>query len=166
MVASNTLKKQIIVELFVLIFFVFAVIYSYFAITKSQSNDIKTFDGMVVVLNDTNFNKLEVLSDGQGLKQNAISYAVTNNNEDSKRYNVIVYPDNHNEEILENIRISVDDIYVKTLADLERHNGGYVIAGMELESGYTKMHSIKLWYQKNMEISYTDVNFEYEIELV
>lgn len=164
--ASKFLKKQILVEFIVLLFFLFVVIYSYFAITNEQGEKLDSVDGVVAVLNDSSFDKLELLSDGQGLRQDAISYAVTNNNDSSKTYNVVIYPDVHDDEVLKNVRISVDDVYVKSLSELERHHGGYVITNNKLKSGFTKMHTVKIWYQKDMNIEYKDINFEYDIELV
>ena len=89
--ASKFLKKQILIEFIVLLFFLFVVIYSYFAITNEQGEKLDSVDGVVAVLNDSSFDKLELLSDGQGLRQDAISYAVTNNNDSSKTYNVVIY---------------------------------------------------------------------------
>ena len=164
--ASNFLKKQIIIEFTVLFFFLLVIVYSYFTITNDNGEKLNSVDGVVTVLNDSNFEKLELLSDGQGLRQNAISYAVTNNNDSSRKYNVVIYPNVHDDDVLKNVRISVDDVYVKSLSELERHHGGYVITNNRLKSGYTKMHTVKIWYQKDMDIEYVDINFEYDIELV
>lgn len=164
--ASGFLKKQIIIEFIVLFFFLLVIVYSYFTITNDNGEKLNSVDGVVTVLNDSNFEKLELLSDGQGLRQNAISYAVTNNNDFSRKYNVVIYPNVHDDEILKNVRISVDDVYVKSLSELERHHGGYVITNNRLKSGYTKMHTVKIWYQKDMDIDYVDISFEYDIELV
>ena len=117
--ASKFLKKQILIEFIVLLFFLFVVIYSYFAITNEQGEKLDSVDGVVAVLNDSSFDKLELLSDGQGLRQDAISYAVTNNNNSSKTYNVVM---NYTFNTLVDLDIDKDGIYYYENLEVDINN--------------------------------------------
>lgn len=165
MEVSKQLKKQIVIEVLALLFLIGVIIYSIFAITKAKENQVTSLDGMVIVVDDTKIDKMEALSDGAGLEKNGATYTVTNNNDYKVKYKVVVVPDVHDEDVLKQIRISVDDIYIEDFTTLERLNGGYVIASNALDPGYTKVHLIKSWYKldSNDEIKERNVKFEYRL---
>lgn len=168
MVVSDQLKKQIIIEIFALIFLIGVIIYAFFAIKKNDSNNISTQDGLVLVIDYKNNKKLEKSSDGEGLEGTGITYTVTNNNSINKRYELLLIPDVHNEDLLKQIRVSVDDLYVEDLTDLARSSGAYIIATNELAPGYTKIHLIKAWYKLDTdpELLNNDVHFDYRINVI
>jgi hypothetical protein len=112
MVVSDKLKKHIVVEIFALLFLIAVIIYSVFAIDKSQQNKISSQDGLVLVLDDSKFKKLEDCSDGVGLGGPGTTYTVTNNNSNEFSYNVIVIPSVKDKELLKQIRVSVDDVFI------------------------------------------------------
>lgn len=166
MEVSKFLKKQIIIEVLILIFFIFVIVYSIISINSKHDTDIYDQDGMVVIMDDSSFSGLEVLSDGEGLNTEGVTYTITNNNSDAKKYKVVIVPNVHDEEVLKQIRVVADDEVVYNLVDLERENGGYVVISHTLSSGYTKIHSIKLWYkldttdERNVEFQYRLVTDE------
>lgn len=163
MAVSNQLKKQIIIEVFALLFLVGVIVYAFFAIQKSNENKVTSQDGMVIVIDDSAFKGLKKSSDGQGLEEKGTTYTLTNNNDVEVDYKLVLVPDVHNEEILKQVRVSVDDLYVDDLVNLERLNGGYVIAVSDLSSGFTKIHLIKMWYKLDStdKVASEKINFEY-----
>lgn len=165
MVVKKELKRQIIIEVAALILLFAVIIYAFFAIERSNRNKINSLDGIVTVLDESNFSRMVSSSDGKGLESGGITYTVTNNNETLINYKIVAMPSNNDEEILRQVRIGIDDIYIENLTDLERHNGGYVIYSGELNPGYTKVVLIKSWYKLDTpdKIANKDLTFTYEI---
>ena len=62
MTVSNTLKRQIIIEILALIVLVGVICYTAFAIDNSNNNKIKSANGFVTVLDDDNFNSIQKLT--------------------------------------------------------------------------------------------------------
>lgn len=165
MVVSKQLKKQIIIEILALIFLIAVLIYAFFAIKKNEESKITNLDGMVVVVDDTNVDKIKSLSDGEGLSLDGTTYTITNNNKNKVNYKIVLVPNVHDEKVLKQVRISTDDLYVENLTDLERLSGGYVIASSTLDSGFTDMYLIKYWYKldSDQEVLDEDIDFEYRL---
>lgn len=165
MVVSEQLKKQIVIEILALIFLILVIIYAVFAIQKGNQNKVSSFEGMVIVVDDKNNKKLEKHSDGEGLENDGITYTVTNNNDGVSNYDLVIIPNVHDEDVLNQIRISVDDLYVSTLTELTRYESGYVLTNYQLKPGYTKIHLIKMWYKlsTNDDIVNKDISFEYRL---
>ena len=109
---SKQLSKQIILEIFALLFLIAVIVYAIFAIDKNNSNNISSQDGMVIVLDNKNVSKLTVLSDGQGLETEGILYNLTNNNSSEKKYKIILFPSIQESNVLDQIKIGVDDLYI------------------------------------------------------
>lgn len=166
MTASKTLKKQIIIEIIALLILVAAIIYSSFAISKSNSNKISSHDGLVIILNDKEFEKLSSLSDGAGLNTNGLTYTITNNNPEEKEYKIVIYPNSNNQNTLDSIKISLDDMEILNLNELERYDGGYVLTTYKLQSGYTKIHLIKSWYKLDIDKKNIDENIKFDFKTV
>ena len=152
MVVSKQLKKQIVIEVVALIFLIGVLIYAFFAIKKNEENKVTNLDGMVVVIDDSKVTKLKGLSDGEGLGK--------------VDYKVVIFPDIHDEEVLKQVRVSINDLYIEDLTDLERLNGGYIIASNSLDSGFTDMYLIKYWYKDNSNKEVLEENIEFEYRLV
>ncbi len=165
MKVSKALKRQIVFEVIALIFLLCVIVYSIFAITKGGNEKISSVDNIVMVLDDSQVKKIEPLSDGKGLDGEGVTYTVTNNNDTEVTYEVVLVPNIHDDDVLNQIRISVDDLYVEDLTSLERSHGGYLITTNKLSSGYTKIHLIKYWYKLNTieEIKNRDIQFEYRL---
>ena len=165
MTASNVLKRQIIIEITALLLLILATVYSIFTIKKSEENKISSIDGFVSVLDDSKMDKMAIKSDGEGLNSNGSIYTLTNNNDKKRDYKIVVIPSVHNVDILNQVKISVDDIYVYKLNELERDNGGYIIISSSLNAGYTKTYLIKAWYDKENtnEKNIKNIKFDYRI---
>lgn len=164
MVVSKQLSKQIIIEIFALLFLIAVIVYAIFAIDKNNSNNISSQDGMVIVLDNKNVSKLTVLSDGQGLETEGILYNLTNNNSSEKKYKIILFPSIQESNVLDQIKIGVDDLYIDELTKLERHNGGYVVASGNLKAGYTNRHLFKFWYKLDTkEELVKEVEFDFKL---
>ncbi|MGN1372374.1 MAG: hypothetical protein ACI4XM_08900 [Candidatus Coprovivens sp.] len=165
MVVSNQLKKQIVIEILALVFLIFVIIYAVFAIDKGSHNNISSKDGMVLVLDNSKFTKLEILSDGEGLNTLGTTYTITNNNSDNITYKVILTPSISDDEVLKNVRVSSDDIYIEDLVSLPKLDGGYVVSTNTLGAGYTKIHLFKYWYKlgtKEDNVG-SDLTFSYSV---
>lgn len=165
MVVSKQLKKQIFIEVLALLFLLGVMIYAAFAIRKSNENKITSIDGMVVVIDDAQVENMKGLSDGQGLEEKGTTYTVTNNTH-PVTYKVVLVPNVHDENVLKQVRVSTDDLYVETLTDLERLSGGYVIATHTLEAGFTKIHLVKSWYKLDTKEEILDRTISFDYRLV
>ena len=165
MIASKNLKKQIIIEIIALIFLIGVIIYASFAIHKNNQNHVSNTNGFVTVVDDSKFKLTNAMSDGEGLSTTGITYAVTNNNSNQAIYKVLIIPSTTNKEVLNQIRISVDDLYVSNLTELESYDNGYELITHELKSGYTKNHLIKIWYKigTNENIAKQKIDFDLKL---
>lgn len=165
MVVSKQLSKQIFIEILALLFLIGVIIYAVFAIDKSNQNNISSQDGFVIVLDDEKNGELVVSSDGEGLETEGVTYTITNNNSDKRTYKVVIIPSVLDEEVLKQVRVSINDLYVENLTELERYNGGYVLTTNSLGAGYTKIHLFKYWYKldTSKDIADTKIDFEYKL---
>lgn len=166
MEVRKQLKKQIIIEVLVLIFLICVIVYAFFAIKKSDENKVTSVDGMVVILDDSKYKGIEIASDGEGFNQKGIHYTVTNNTSEEVSYKVVIVPNVHDEEVLNQVRMGIDDLYSYNLTELERHNGGYVLTTFKLKPGYTKVHLIKYWYKKGTDSKYANESLKFEYRLI
>lgn len=166
MVVSEQLKKQIVLEILALIFLIAVIIYAVFAIDKSQQNNIMSQDGLVLVLDDTKFKKLEDVSDGEGLSNPGTTFTVTNNNSESFTYKIIAVPSVKDEKVLKQIRVSSDDVYIEDLTSLKKSNGGYVVSTNTLDAGYTKIHLFKYWFKLDTSDKLVDSEVEFSYKVV
>lgn len=164
MVVSKQLQKQIIIELFALVILVLSIIYALFAIGNNEGT-VLSQDGMVLVLDGEEFKAIEILSDGEGLNIKPIKYTVTNNNDFDVSYKLVLKI-NEDKQILDYIRVGSDDLYIEDLLDLEILEDGYVVASGMLNPGFTRIHTIKLWYK--LDANEVDVSnkLDYSLELV
>lgn len=166
MKASNILKKQIIIEVLALFVLLGSIIYAIYAIKKSDRNEIASYDGVVTVLDDSKFQMPKRTSDGVGFDTNGVTFTVTNNRNETINYKFLFLTNVHDNTVLDNIKIGLDDVYILHLADLDRENGWYVLDERVLDAGYTKIHSVKIWYDLNSTMDLpTDIQFKYKISL-
>lgn len=164
MIVSKHLQKQIILEIGALIILIGAIIYAFFAISNHGSNVLDQ-DGMVMVLDNEKFNAIESLSDGEGLNSEGIKYTVTNNNNFDVTYKLILKIKG-DKDVLEYIRVGTDDLYIDDILNLVPYEGGYIVSSGKLRPGYTKIHTIKLWYKLDVDESKISEDIDYSIELV
>ncbi len=168
MEVNKVLKREILFELIALLLFIGASSYALISLKAKENKGIASYDDVVTIIDDKKFNGMEIVSDGKALSGEGITYTITNNQKDVISYEIVIYPNIHNEEVLKHIRVSLDDIYISDLADLDRNQGGYVLGMKALNSGYTKIHSIKYWYKldTNKNMLNEKVKFNYKIELL
>lgn len=164
MEVSKQLKKQIILEIIALLFLIGVIIYAIFAINVSDNN-ITSQNGMVLVLDKSNFKDLVICSDGEGLNNEGTTYTITNNNSKEIEYKVVITPSIKDKEVLKYVKVGSDDLYTSSLIDLEKYEDGYVVSSMLLESGYTKIHLFKYWFDLDApkDILNNKISFEYEV---
>ena len=167
MKASKELKKQMFIEIFALLILVSSVIYALVMLKSSNNNKIVNYDGVVTVLDNSKFIDLKISSDGEGLSTDGITYTVTNNRTKTITYDIVILPNIHDEDILKNIRVGLDDVLLYDLTELSRASGGYVIKDNTLDPGYTTIHSLKMWYKNSTDpsISGTDISFDYKLSI-
>lgn len=167
MKASKELKKQMFIEIFALLILVSSVIYALVMLKSSNNNKIVNYDGVVTVLDNSKFKDLKISSDGEGLSTDGITYTVTNNRAKTITYDIVILPNIHDEDILKNIRVGLDDVLLYDLTELSRASGGYVIKDNILDPGYTTIHSLKMWYKNSTDpsISGTDISFDYKLSI-
>jgi hypothetical protein len=164
MEVNKQLRKQIIIEIFALSFLVFSILYGIFAIGLEEAT-VFSQDGMVIVYDNESFKAIESFSDGEGLNTDGIKYTVTNNNSKEYSYKLILYV-NEDKELLEYIRVGIDDLYVDSLLNLDRYKDGYVLNEATLDAGYTRIHNIKMWYKLDVDQTIADKVIDYRLELV
>ena len=164
MIVSKHLQKQIILEIGALLVLIGSIMYAFFAINNDGGN-VLNHEGMVVVLDDEKFKKIESLSDGKGLSSDGIKYTVTNNNGFDVTYKLVLKID-EKKDVLKYIRVGTDDLYIDDVLNLVKYDGGYIVSSGSLRSGYTKIHTIKLWYKLDADDSIVSDNINYSIELV
>ena len=143
MEVSNNLKKQIIVEIIVLLLMAGVAIYAYVAINKNSSSSVVNDNGLVLVLDDSNFTELEKFSDGEGLEGDYVRYTVTNNNTVMKNLKLVVIPSIDDVKVLNNIRVGINDLYINDLTELEKIGDGYVVDEFDLSPGITRNYLFK-----------------------
>ena len=162
MKAAKIIKKRILIETISLLFLIVCIIYSSITIKKSNASTVENNNNFVAVIDENKYNsELKKLSDGEGLQQDGIIYAVTNNNKKDKTYNILIKPDT---EKIDNIKISVDDIYIFNLNELEKKDDYYILFTNTLEAGYTKRHIIKSWYKKIDNIDTEKVKYTIKLD--
>ena len=165
MEVSNNLKKQIIVEIIVLLLMAGVAIYAYVAINKNSSSSVVNDNGLVLVLDDSNFTELEKFSDGEGLEGDYVRYTVTNNNTVMKNLKLVDSPRIDDVKVLDNIRVGINDLYINDLIELEKIGDGYVVDEFDLSPGITRNYLFKYWYKLETKDNYynKDIKFEYKI---
>lgn len=164
MEANRILKRQILTELIALTILCFAIIYTFISLNKNDNNKISNTNGVVKILDDSKLKNIKIMSDGEGANTDGVTYAITNNNKKKISYELIIEPSTHN---VEGLRILLDNLYIINLEDLIGEDNKYVLSMNELNPGYTQIHSIKIWYRKDINIKDINKNitFKYDINL-
>lgn len=165
MEVSNVLKKEMILEIMVLLLMASVIIYVYFTIDKTSHSNVTSKDGFVLVLEKTKDNHLEILSDGEGLENSYIRYTITNNNEVVKNVKLIIVPKVDNEEVLNYVRVGINNMMVNNLVELEKNDKGFIVDQFMISPGYTRNYLFKYWFSLGTDKKYIkeEIDFEYEI---
>lgn len=166
MEAKDVLLKQIITECVALVILIFCILYAFFALGKGDKDQISTVGDFVVVLNKSNVSDMINCSDGVGLENDGLTYIVTNNGGIAKNYKIVIVPKKTKKNVLDYVRVGVNDVAVSNLTDLEEEYGGYVVDSYALKAGYTKKYSIKYWYKINADQNIVDNKVDFDVKLV
>ena len=167
MEVSSNLKKEIVIEICVLILMAAVIIYAYFAIGNNNNSNVINQDGFVLVLDKNKKNNLDILSDGEGLESDYVRYTITNNNSMVKKVKLVIIPDVDNKKVLDNVRIGINDLMVNDLVELEKTDKGYVVDEFEISPGFTRNYLFKYWLSldSDKDFSKEEIEFSYEIIL-
>ena len=167
MEVSSNLKKEIVIEICVLILMAAVIIYAYFAIGNNNSSNVINQDGFVLVLDKNKKNNLDILSDGEGLESDYVRYTITNNNSMVKKVKLVIIPDVDNKKVLDNVRIGINDLMVNDLVELEKIDKGYVVDEFSISPGFTRNYLFKYWLSldSDKDFSKEEIEFSYEIIL-
>lgn len=121
-------------------------------------------DGGLMIQINTKINKdLEDLSDAEGLGSKYNMINVTNNNNITKKYQIILTPINKDEN---DIRIALDDVLIRNLSKFEKQDNSYVVGEYSLLPNQTRMHSIRMWIDKNSQNKKINVNFKVNVKIL
>lgn len=165
MEVSNNLKKEIIIEILVLLLMAGVIIYAYFAISNNNKSNVINENGFVLVLDKNKNNNLAILSDGEGLESDYVRYTITNNNSKAKKVKLVIVPDVHNKNILDKVRIGINDLMVNNLVELEKVDQGYIVDEFEISPGFTRNYLFKYWLSLDSDTNFVkeDIEFNYKI---
>ena len=120
-------------------------------------------DGMMIQINPKINKELEALSDVEGLKIKSNVINITNNNYDTKKYQVYLTPINENDE---SIRVLLDSGLLRNLSKYEKVDDSYLITGYSLEPNQTRVHTISMWKDKKDENKKINVNFKISVKIL
>lgn len=121
-------------------------------------------DGGLMIQINTKINKdLEDLSDAEGLGSKYNMINVTNNNSITKKYQIILTPINKDEN---DIRMALDDVLIRNLSKFEKQDNSYVVGEYSLLPNQTRMHSIRMWIDKNSQNKKINVNFKVNVKIL
>ena len=121
-------------------------------------------DGGLMIQINTKINKdLEDLSDAEGLGSKYNMINVTNNNNITKKYQIILTPINKDEN---DIRMALDDVLIRNLSKFEKQDNSYVVGEYSLLPNQTRMHSIRMWIDKNSQNKKINVNFKVNVKIL
>lgn len=165
MEVSSNLKKEIIIEILVLLLMAGVVIYAYFAIDSKNSSNVINNNGFVLVVDKNKNTALEKLSDGQGLEGDYIRYTITNNNSVVKKVKLVIQPSIKDTKYLDHVRIGINDLMVNNLTELEKVDKGYIVDEFEISPGFTRNYLFKYWLNLDTDdkLVKENVQFNYEI---
>ncbi len=121
-------------------------------------------DGGLMIQINTKINKdLEDLSDAEGLGSKYNMINVTNNNNITKKYQIVLTPINKDEN---DIRMALDDVLIRNLSKFEKQDNSYVVGEYSLLPNQTRMHSIRMWIDKNSQNKKINVNFKVNVKIL
>lgn len=159
---KSILESVISAIIFVIIFIVLTVVVTYKFI---ESNIHKTYNEKNFMIEiEPKINKeLEILSDIEGLKDKYNIINITNNNSDTKKYQILLSPINDDDS---DIRVSVDNYLIRSLNNFEKDNNSYILYENNLEANKSRLHQIRLWQSKNNPNKKINVNFKLSVKIL
>ena len=155
---KNSLSLVGITILFVVLAFVVT-------INFLKSNVQKTYvdKGFMIQINPKINKELEALTDVEGLNIKANKINITNNNTETKKYQLILTPIDDNDD---SIRLLLDNSLLRPLSNFKKENNNYILGEYFVESGYTVLHTVSMWKDKKHEDKKVSVNFNLTVMII
>ena len=119
--------------------------------------------GFMVQINPKIKKDLESLTDSEGLNSKYNTINITNNNNEMKKYQLILTPLNNDEE---NIRVLLDNSLLRVLSKFRKEDDHYILGEYSLEKSNTIIHTIRMWKDKKDENKKINVNFNLSVKVL
>ena len=111
-------------------------------ILQNRFNKIYQTTNLIVDINPTIDRTFEKLNDIDGVNAPENKINVTNTSNQTIYYQIEMTPLNKDAEY---IRLDIDDLMIRNLNNFSSENNSYIIGNYSLPSGYTSLHTIKLY---------------------
>ena len=111
-------------------------------ILQNRFNKIYQTTNLIVDINPTIDRTFEKLNDIDGVNAPENKINVTNTSNQTIYYQIEITPLNKDDEY---IRLDIDDLMIRNLNNFSSENNSYIIGNYSLPSGYTSLHTIKLY---------------------
>ncbi len=111
-------------------------------ILQNRFNKIYQTTNLIVDINPTIDRTFEKLNDIDGVNAPENKINVTNTSNQTIYYQIEMTPLNKDDEY---IRLDIDDLMIRNLNNFSSENNSYIIGNYSLPSGYTSLHTIKLY---------------------
>lgn len=161
------LNKAIFEHIISMIIFIIVLVVITIVITlhflHTNIQNVYVDNGMMIQINPKINKDLEALSDIEGLKIKSNVISITNNNYDTKKYQVYLTPLNDDDE---SIRVLLDGGLLRSLSKFEKVDDSYLITGYSLPPNLTRVHTISMWKDKKEENKKINVNFKINVKIL
>ena len=148
--------------IFTIFLIVFAFVITYKYIESNIHNSYNENNFMIQI--DPKINKtLDILTDIEGLNSKSNVINITNNNNVKKKYQVLLSPNNSDEEY---IRVGIDNVLIRNLSKFEKKDNKYILGEYSLQANQTRIHNIKMWQDKKEQNKKINVNFKLEVKIL
>ena len=111
-------------------------------ILQNRFNKVYQTTNLIVDINPTIDRNIEKLNDIDGVNAPENKINVTNTSNQTIYYQIEMTPLNKDDEY---IRLDIDDLMIRNLNNFSSENNSYIIGNYSLPSGYTSLHTIKLY---------------------
>lgn len=105
--------------------------------------------------------KVKVLSDSYGLKQDGYEFSVTNNGKKTDEY--YIYVKSLNNTDLDGLVVGLNNYVVQRLDSFPMDEDYYLISSEKLDSGYTSIHNIRIWWDSSLLENDDELELEFGI---
>ena len=111
-------------------------------ILQNRFNKIYQTTNLIVDINPTIDRTINKIIDINGVNAPENKINVTNTSNQTIYYQIEMTPLNKDDEY---IRLDIDDLMIRNLNNFSSENNSYIIGNYSLPSGYTSLHTIKLY---------------------
>lgn len=130
-----------------------------------QENFHKTYqeDNFMIDIDPKINKKLDRLDDANGLYSDYNIVNITNNDQKTRKYRIILSSLSDNED---DIRVSIDNSLIRNLSNFDKKNNDYILGEFELESGFSNVHKIRMWQDIKSKLNKIKVDFKITVYLL